>query len=543
MKRFATVLGLAVSLSLVAGAGTAWASWTTSGAGSGTSKAIALPTGPTPTVSVTGRNVVVSWSQVNLPNATPVTAYQVGRFSTANVAQTIGSACSGTVNALTCTEAAVPAGTWKYTASAKRSQWVGTQSSYSSNVVVAAPSLSFSSSTTINTLAATLNGTIASYVTGETITFRLDNATSGTVLSSTVTTSPIPFSGTSTFSVTIPTGITAGAHTVYAVGSAGSQSSAGITVNPNDTVAPTVSAATIAKTAGGVDGYVKQGGTYYVYAQVTDTGSPATGVSTVRANVSAVTTGATNVTLTAGSYTADGVSYNYRSASQTASNPLSATSKAFTITATDVGGNSGTTSGFSVTVDNTVPTGTNIQTTNVSGGTTGRAETGDTITFTFSEAMEPNSILAGWTGAATPVTLRLVQNGGGDRVQIRNAADSAALPFGTAFLNQTGLHRLYQELRQLHDGDERLDDHDHPGHARRRRDHRGRDGRDHLDAGGRRHRLGRERLLDHHRHRERRRRQGVLAGPGPCESPFVQRRLSAWNGRVAHVHTSAVLPG
>ena len=253
-----------------------------------------MPTGPTPTVSVTGRNVVVSWSQVSLPNATPVTAYQVGRFSTANVAQTIGSACSGTVNALTCTEAAVPAGTWKYTASAKRSQWVGTQSSYSSNVIVAAPSLSFSSSTTINTLAATLNGTIASYVTGETITFRLDNATSGTVLSSTVTTSPIPFSGTSTFSVTIPTGITAGAHTVYAVGSAGSQSSAGITVNPNDTVAPTVSAATIAKTAGGVDGYVKQGGTYYVYAQVTDTGSPATGVSTVRANVSTVTTGATN---------------------------------------------------------------------------------------------------------------------------------------------------------------------------------------------------------------------------------------------------------
>ena len=438
MKRLATVLGLAVCMSLVAGAGTAWASWTTSGTGSGTSKAIALPTGPTPTVSVTGRNVVVSWSQVSLPNATPVTAYQVGRFSTANVAQTIGSACSGTVNALTCTEAAVPAGTWKYTASAKRSQWVGTQSSYSSNVIVAAPSLSFSSSTTINTLAATLNGTIASYVTGETITFRLDNATSGTVLSSTVTTSPIPFSGTSTFSVTIPTGITAGAHTVYAVGSAGSQSSAGITVNPNDTVAPTVSAATIAKTAGGIDGFVKQGGTYYAYAQVTDIGSPATGISTVRANLSAVTTGATNVTLTAGSYTVDGISYNYRTASQTASNPLSATSKAFTITATDVGGNSGTTSGFSATVDNTVPTGTNIQTTNVSGGTTGRAETGDAITFTFSEAMEPNSILAGWTGAATPVTLRLVQNGGGDRVQIRNAADSAALPFGTAFLNQTG---------------------------------------------------------------------------------------------------------
>jgi hypothetical protein len=438
VKRAATVVCLTVCLSLVAGAGTAWASWAATGGGSGTSKAVAMPAGPTPTVSVTGRNVVVSWSQVTMPDTTAVTAYQVGRFSTGNVAQTIGSSCSGTVNALTCTEAAVPAGTWKYTASAKRSQWVGAQGSYSSTVTVAAPSLTFSSSTTINTLAATLNGTIAGYATGETITFRLDNATSGALLSSTVTTSPIPFSGTSTFSVTIPTGITAGAHTVLAVGSAGSQSSAGITVNPNDTVAPTVSAATIAKTAGGVDGYVKQGGTYYAYAQVTDVGSPPTGVSTVRANLSTITAGATNVTLTAGSYTVDGVSYNYRTASQTASNPLSATSKAFTITAADVGGNNGTTSGFSVTVDNTVPTGTDIQTTNVSGGTAGLAETGDTITFTFSEAMEPNSVLAGWTGAATPVTLRLVQNGGGDRVQIRDAADSAALPLGTVLLNQTG---------------------------------------------------------------------------------------------------------
>ena len=76
-----------------------------------------------------------------------------------------------------------------------------------------------------------------------------------------------------------------------------------------------MSAAIIGKTAGGVTGYLKQAGTYYVYAQVTDAVSS---VSTVTANVSTVTTGSTAVAMTAGSYSAGGGSYNYRSALLTA---------------------------------------------------------------------------------------------------------------------------------------------------------------------------------------------------------------------------------
>jgi hypothetical protein len=293
------------------------------------------------------------------------------------------------------------------------------------------------SSPTINALPATLNGSVASYITGETLTFRLDDPSTGTILGSTVASSPIPFAGSSAITVTIPLLTPAGAHTVYAIGSLGSQASAGITVNPNDTVAPTVSAAVIAKSAGGTAGYVRQAGQYYAYAQVTDTGSPASGVSTVRANLSNVTTGATSVALVAGPYTVQGVSYNYRTAVQTASSPLTAGATSFSITAADVAGNGGTTGGFSVTVDNTAPAGSDIQTTNVGGGTTGRAETGDTIVFTYSESMDPYIILAGWNGSATTVTLRLVQNGGGDRVQIFNAANTTALPLGTVRLNRT----------------------------------------------------------------------------------------------------------
>jgi hypothetical protein len=52
-------------------------------------------------------------------------------------------------------------------------------------------------------------------------------------------------------------------------------------------------------------------------------------------------------------------------------------------------------------VDNTAPTATDIQTTNASGGTVGKAEQGDTIVFTFSEQIAPGTIVAGWNGTGT----------------------------------------------------------------------------------------------------------------------------------------------
>lgn len=52
---------------------------------------------------------------------------------------------------------------------------------------------------------------------------------------------------------------------------------------------------------------------YRVHANITDAGSPATGVTSATANVSSMTSGATAVPLTAGSYTVGGVNYSYRS--------------------------------------------------------------------------------------------------------------------------------------------------------------------------------------------------------------------------------------
>lgn len=204
-----------------------------------------------------------------------------------------------------------------------------------------------------------------------------------------------------------------------------------------DTVAPTVSSSVISKTVPYGPGFIRQGGTYYVYANVTDGGVIPSGVSTVTANVSNVTTGQTAVALVAGSFSIGSVSYNYQSASLTANAVLTAGSKSYTITATDVAGNSATTSSFSVTVDNTRPSGTDVQTTN--GGVPGSPEIGDTITLTFSEVIDPESVLSGWTGASTNVVLRIT-NGppGGDQVTVWNAANTAQLPLGTVNLVGTG---------------------------------------------------------------------------------------------------------
>jgi hypothetical protein len=404
--------------------GVALAGWIQPGSGSASARATSAPAGSTPTVSVLGRSVTVSWTASTFPDGGAVSGYTIARFdASTGVAQTILSGCTGTITVLSCTENVVPAGTWKYAVTPRRARWIGAESPRSAAVTVVTPTFGFSSSATVTALPATLPGSLANYLPGETVTFHL-GAPNGTTLTGSIAPSPVPADGSVATSVTLPTGTSDGVHTVYAVGSSGSTASASVTV---DRSSPTISTAAIQKSAGGRGGKIKAGGTYYVYAQVAD--APA-GVDTVTANVGAATTGATAVAMAFGSWTLDGVAYDYRSAVQTANAVLTPGAKTFTVTATDAAGNAGTTGGFSVTVDNTAPAGTDVQTANVGGGTVGKAETGDTATFSFSEALEPISVLAGWYGAATSVTVRIVQAGGGDRLQLWNAGNTTQLPLG-----------------------------------------------------------------------------------------------------------------
>lgn len=199
--------------------------------------------------------------------------------------------------------------------------------------------------------------------------------------------------------------------------------------------APSASASVIGKTAGGIPSLIKKGGTYFVYANVGDSGNPASGVSTVKTNVSAITSGSTAVSLVAGSYSTGGVSYNYRSASLTAGSTLAAGTYSYSLTMTDAAGNSATQSGFSVIVDNSVPAGSDVQATN-GGSIAGRAEAGDKIAFTFDSEIDPNSILAGWSGAATSVVVRL-NNATNDTITVFNSTNTTQLPLGSVSLGRS----------------------------------------------------------------------------------------------------------
>jgi hypothetical protein len=102
----------------------------------------------------------------------------------------------------------------------------------SAAVTVASPNLTLDSSSA-NCLPATITGQISNFIDGQTVTFRLDNPSSGTVLSGSISPSPVPSSGIASASVTIPAGTSSGSHTVYAIGSQGDTASAPLTVGTN----------------------------------------------------------------------------------------------------------------------------------------------------------------------------------------------------------------------------------------------------------------------------------------------------------------------
>lgn len=201
---------------------------------------------------------------------------------------------------------------------------------------------------------------------------------------------------------------------------------------------PTASSSVIGKTQGGIPGFIHQGGTYNVYSNVTDSGKPASGVASVTANLATITTGQSAAPLALGSFPIGSETDNYRTANLTANATLTAGTYAYSLTSTDKAGYPRTQSGYTVTVDNTVPSASDIQTTNKSGNTAGRPEIGDAVIFTFSEQIDPNSILAGWSGASTNVVARINNNTPtNDQLAIYNATNATQLPLGTVNLGRT----------------------------------------------------------------------------------------------------------
>ena len=116
----------------------------------------------------------------------------------------------------------------------------------------------------------------------------------------------------------------------------------------------------------------------------------------------------------------------------------------FTYKATDGTATSNTATVSITVIDNVAPTAVDIQATNGGGlNISGYLEEGDSITYTFSEPINPNSILAGWNGTTTNVVVR-GDNGGSsnDTLRIYNSNNTALLPLGTIDLGRTDF--IYQ---------------------------------------------------------------------------------------------------
>lgn len=213
----------------------------------------------------------------------------------------------------------------------------------------------------------------------------------------------------------------------------GARSGSVTTVTP-DTTAPAVTLGALIKSTGGDENVIRQAGSYYVYANAADVGSPQSGIASVTANVSTITTGSTAAPLTSGSYTVNGTTYSYRSALLAANATITAGPTTISFRATDQAGNIGTLNGHPVTIDNTPPAITDIQT--INGGVLGKADTGDRIIYTYSEPIDANSILAGWNGSLMNVTVRLNNNTTvGDNILVYNAANTTNSKIGTVRLS------------------------------------------------------------------------------------------------------------
>jgi hypothetical protein len=161
----------------------------------------------------------------------------------------------------------------------------------------------------------------------------------------------------------------------------------------DDLVGPTADSLTITSFAGGDIGFIRQGARIYVCANnVVDGGDTPTGVKSATMDISSFGLPYPGYDLTkmnmSNSPVKTGIcrgSFNSWEGDWPARKPLPEGPYAYSVTMTDFAGNS-TTMSDTGTMDNTPPKAKDVQSSN--GGTTvGKAELGDTITFSFNEIM------------------------------------------------------------------------------------------------------------------------------------------------------------
>jgi hypothetical protein len=202
----------------------------------------------------------------------------------------------------------------------------------------------------------------------------LSRCTSGCTIGSTTY-------GWSTAPLTADAGLAQGTLS-YGVWSQDNAGNLGTTVTYTATVdssRPSVTAAVVAMASPATVGWVHRSGSYTVYANAADAGSPASGIATVTANVSSLTPGTTSLALPActSSCSVGGVTYGFKSAATVAGSAVADGSSSVSLSAADKAGNTASGSA-SVTADSTPPTVTGAAVVNSSPSDVGYVKPGNT---------------------------------------------------------------------------------------------------------------------------------------------------------------------
>jgi hypothetical protein len=103
-------------------------------------------------------------------------------------------------------------------------------------------------------------------------------------------------------------------------------------------------------------------------------------------------------------------------------------------TQTDSGSQTGTSEAVTFTADATKPTAVSVVAANKTGGTAGRIENGDTITFTYSEAITAASVWSTWGGTSTSVKVRFTSSGN-DTFTVLDMSSLANINLGSVATN------------------------------------------------------------------------------------------------------------
>ncbi|KRE72092.1 hypothetical protein [Arthrobacter sp. Soil762] len=139
-NRKARIAGVvAAALVISWGAPAANAYWQTLSSNNGGARADAILAVAAPTASPSAGAASVSWAQSTTAAGRPVSGYTVARYSspTGGTKVAAGGGCGGTIATLTCSEAALPAGTWYYTVTPVLASWTGVESARSAGVTAA----------------------------------------------------------------------------------------------------------------------------------------------------------------------------------------------------------------------------------------------------------------------------------------------------------------------------------------------------------------------------------------------------------------------